>query len=167
MFIADINNGFVKINMDNKKVEDIIDKVHNENPDRCPPNKVRKVIFKIGCGLERHEKRSIVGQLIGRSNRLSSDDIHQSMKYIHQSNCRVTVASLSRAIECSRPTLYKVMNDEMREEMKRLNELLKDEELQRKELRTLQGRPKEESTSREALDRVYNRGIDNQVPTNG
>lgn len=167
LFIADINNGFVKINMDNKKVEDIIDKVHNENPDRCPPNKVRKVIFKIGCGLERHEKRSIVGQLIGRSNRLSSDDIHQSMKYIHQSNCRVTVASLSRAIECSRPTLYKVMNDEMREEMKRLNELLKDEELQRKELRTLQGRPQEESTSREALDRIYNRGIDNQVPTNG
>tara|TARA_R110002073_G_scaffold2305_3_gene15797 strand:- start:583 stop:759 length:177 start_codon:yes stop_codon:yes gene_type:complete len=58
------------------------------------------------------------------------------------------------------------MNAEMREEMKILNELL-NEKLQRKELRTLQGRPKEESTSREALDRVYNRGIDNQVPTNG
>lgn len=167
LFIADIDNGFTKINLDKTKVEDIINKVHNDNPDRCPPNKVRKVIFKIGCGLERHEKRSIVGQLIGRSNRLSSDDVYICMQSIHQASCRVTVASLSRDISCSRPTLYKVMTSEMKEEMNRLNELLKNEELERKELREIQERPQEESTSRQALDRVYNRGIGNQVPTNG
>jgi len=151
-----------------EKVIAMIDNVYNDNSNSCPPNKLRKVIFKVGCGLERHEKRSIVGQLIGRSNRLSSDDVYICMQYIHQTNCRVTVASLSRAIECSRPTLYKVMNDEMRDEMKRLNELLKkDEELQRKELRKVQERHQEESTSREALDRVYKRGVDNQIPTNG
>ena len=59
------------------------------------------------------------------------------------------------------------MNDGMREEMKRLNELLKDEELQRKELRKVQTRHTRESTSSQALDRVYNRGIDNQIPTDG
>ena len=168
IFISNIDNGFIKISMSMDKIITMIDNVYNDNSNSCPPNKLRKVIFKVGCGLERHEKRSIVGQLIGRSNRLSSDDVYICMQYIHQTNCRVTVASLSRAIECSRPTLYKVMNDEMRDEMKRLNELLKkDEELQRKELRKVQERHQEESTSREALDRVYKRGVDNQIPTNG
>jgi len=167
IFISNIDNGFTKISMSMEKIITMIDNVYNDNSNSCPPNKLRKVVFKVGCGLERHEKRRIVGQLIGRSNRLSSDDVYICMQYIHQANCRVTVASLSRDIECSRPTIYKVMNSEMREEMKRLNELLKDEELQRKELRKVQGRPQEESTSRQALDRVYNRGIDNQVPTNG
>lgn len=167
LFIADIDNGFVKINMQKSRVDKMIDTLYKDDSDRCPPNKVRKVIFKVGCGLERHEKRRIVGQLIGRSNRLSIDDIYTCMQYIHQSNCRVTITSLSKDINCSRPTLYKVMNDEMREEMKRLNELLKDEELQRKKLRKVQTRHTGESTSSQALDRVYNRGIDNQIPTDG
>jgi len=167
LFIADIDNGFTSIDMENGRVLRMIDTIYNDDSDRYPPNKIRKVIFKVGCGLERHEKRSIVGQLIGRSNRLSSDDIYTCMQYIHQSNCRVTVSSISRDINCSRPTLYKVMDDEMREEMKRLNELLKNEELQRKELRKIQPRRIGQSTSRQALDRVYNTGVNNKILTNG
>jgi hypothetical protein len=60
--VADKKNGFVSFHMNDdlliKMVADI-----NKGIDIAPNNKLRKVIFKIYCGLTKKEKLSIVGEL--------------------------------------------------------------------------------------------------------
>ena len=41
-----------------------------------PKNKLRKVIFKYGNRLCKEEKLRVVGELIGRSKRVHTDDIY-------------------------------------------------------------------------------------------
>ena len=57
-----------------------------ENP---PKNKLRKVIFKMNSGLCVEEKLRVVGELIGRTKKVSQDDIYQCMLDLHDAGKRL------------------------------------------------------------------------------
>ena len=67
MFICDKDNGFITFNIPPDLLDRVINEVLNINAIHAPKNKLRKVIFKDGCGLGINEKLRIVGSLIGRT----------------------------------------------------------------------------------------------------
>ena len=90
----------------------------------APKNKLRKVIFKIGCGLEIHEKLSIVGQLSGRSKKVSEKDIYGCMLDINAAGKKITVALIARLLCCSTKTINRNLTNELKEEKNILNKNL-------------------------------------------
>ena len=61
------------------------------------PNKLRKIIFKPQCGLDKSEKLSIVGKLIGRMNGVKKEDIYETMLLLNDSNQKITIANKATA----------------------------------------------------------------------
>ena len=131
-FIACKRNGFTASYINDQTRDDIITKLWDDKSGKAPENRLRKVIFKIGCGLETHEKRSITGQLIGRSSRITTDDVIDCAHLISESNKKITISGIGRSLGCSRVFLYGIMNKNVKEQIHRLNEDLNDEKLQRK-----------------------------------
>ena len=94
--------------------------------DEPPKNKLRKVVFKYGCGLTKEEKLSIVGELIGRSKRIHEDDIYQCMLDLHDSGRKIVIAQLALWLECSARTIHRNMSEELKREKELLNKQLKE-----------------------------------------
>jgi len=92
--------------------------------DEPPKNKLRKVIFKYGCGLTKEEKLSIVGELIGRSKRIHEDDIYQCMLDLNDLGHKITITQLALYLECSTRTIHRNMGDELKREKELLNRQL-------------------------------------------
>jgi hypothetical protein len=92
--------------------------------DRPPKNKLRKVIFKPFTGLSKEQKLSIVGQLVGQSPRIQSDDIYAVMVDIHDSKQKITVRGLSELLNVSSRTIYRHMCNELKKEKELLNQQL-------------------------------------------
>jgi hypothetical protein len=118
--VADKKNGFVSFHMNDdlliKMVADI-----NKGIDIAPNNKLRKVIFKIYCGLTKKEKLSIVGELIGRSRKISPDDVYSGMVYLHDINQKITIQGLSVLLNVSSRTIHRYMCKELKQEKEILN----------------------------------------------
>ena len=87
-------------------------------------NKLRKVIFKLYCGLTKEEKLSIVGQLIGRSNKIHPDDIYQCMIDLHDMNKKITIRRLSELLSVSSRTVHRYMCEQLKKEKELLNQQL-------------------------------------------
>jgi len=92
--------------------------------DEPPKNKLRKVIFKYGCGLTKEEKLSIVGELIGRSKRIHEDDIYQCMLDLNDLGKKITIAQLALYLECSARTIHRNMGEQLKREKELLNQQL-------------------------------------------
>ena len=92
--------------------------------DEPPKNKLRKVVFKYGCGLTKEEKLSIVGELIGRSKKIHPDDIYQCMLDLHDAGKKIVIARLALWLECSARTIHRNMGDELKREKELLNQQL-------------------------------------------
>jgi len=93
--------------------------------DEPPKNKLRKVIFKYGCGLTKEEKLSIVGELIGRSKRIHEDDIYQCMLDLNDLGHKITITQLALYLECSTRTIHRNMSEQLKREKELLNQQLK------------------------------------------
>ena len=61
----------------------IVDDVWSQDLDKPPKNKLRKIVFKEGCGLNRIEKLKLVGKVLGRKKQASESDIYEAMLYMH------------------------------------------------------------------------------------
>ena len=120
-FITDKDNGFTTFSISNNGLERIIHDVYMCDLDRPPTNRLRKVIFKMGNGLNKLEKLSIVGKLIGRTKRVHSDDIYECMISLHDMNKKITIRAISDALGCSSRTVHRNMCDELRREKELLN----------------------------------------------
>jgi hypothetical protein len=92
--------------------------------DEPPKNKLRKVIFKYGCGLTKEEKLSIVGELIGRSKRIHEDDIYQCMLDLNDLGKKITITQLALYLECSTRTIHRNMGEQLKREKELLNQQL-------------------------------------------
>ena len=92
-----------------------------ENP---PKNKTRKVIFKINSGLCIEEKLRIVGELIGRTKKVTQDDIYQCMLDLHDAGKKIVIAQLALWLECSTRTIHRNMCEELKREKELLNKQL-------------------------------------------
>ena len=97
--------------------------------DEPPKNKLRKVVFKYGSGLSKEEKLRIVGELIGRSKRITQDDIYSCMLELNDNNEKITIKKLAKLLSCSTRTIHRNIGKELKREKELLNQQLKNETL--------------------------------------
>ena len=121
-YIAYKPNGFVTFNINKWNIARLVYEVSCLDLDEPPRNKLRKVIFKVGCGLTKSEKLSIVGKLVGRMNGVKKEDIYSSMLLINDSDEKITIAKLAKSLKCTSRTIYRRMCDELKQVKEELNE---------------------------------------------
>tara|TARA_Y100000592_G_scaffold75891_1_gene118710 strand:- start:142 stop:441 length:300 start_codon:yes stop_codon:yes gene_type:complete len=89
--------------------------------ERPPKNKLRKVVFKDFCGLDKSEKLSIVGKLIGRKSIINEEAIYQCMLDLNDMGKKITIGRIAGLLDCSSRTIHRNMSDELRKEKDLLN----------------------------------------------
>ena len=92
--------------------------------DEPPKNKLRKVVFKYGSGLSKEEKLRIVGELIGRSKRITQDDIYSCMLELNDNNEKITITKLAKLLKCATRTIHRNMCTDLKREKELLNNQL-------------------------------------------
>ena len=121
IYLADKDNGFTMFNMNKWNIIRVIDDLSILDLEEPPKNKLRKIVFKWNCGLNKLEKLRIVGGLIGRMNGIKKEDIYDAMLYKNHCNEKITIKWLSELLKVTPRTVYRHMNDELKEEKERLN----------------------------------------------
>ena len=123
-YIVHKPNGFVSFNVSERLLEKVIYGVSMSDLDRPPKNKLRKVIFKPFTGLSKEQKLSIVGSLIGVTNKIHSDDIYQCMIDMHDMNKKITIGRIAGLLDCSSRTIHRHMCEDLKREKELLNQQL-------------------------------------------
>jgi hypothetical protein len=122
MYITDKENGFITFNINRWNVARLINDLSVVDLEHPPTNKLRKIIFKWNCGLTKSEKLSIVGQLIGKMNGVDKSDIYEAMTQINYEGYKIIISKLAKMLNVTPRTIYRHMNDELKQEKERLNE---------------------------------------------
>ena len=120
-YLAYKPNGFVTFNINKWNIARLIKEISMlyEEP---PRNKLRKIIFKPGCGLNKSEKLSVVGKLIGRMNGVKKEDIYETMLLLNDSNQKITIAKLAKSLNCTPRTIHRRMCKELKQVKEELND---------------------------------------------
>ena len=113
------SNGFVTFNVSSKLLKEIIKDVYYEDLERPPNNRLRKVVFKDGTGLDTSEKLSIVGSIVGRK-RIQEEDIYDAMLHINEQGESITISKLAKALKCTPRTIHRNMGEELKKEKDKL-----------------------------------------------
>lgn len=121
-FISDKDNGFTTIKLSDASIVNLVDEVFEKDLEEPPTNKMRKIIFREGCGLEAREKLSIVGKMVGRMKKAEPPDIYEAMLGIHDNNKKITISKIARTLNVSTRTVYRNITEEIRKEKILLNE---------------------------------------------
>ena len=117
-------NGFVSFAIHAELLRKIVYEVSMLDLDEPPKNKSRKVIFKPNNGMCKEEKLRIVGQLIGRTKKVTSDDIYDLMLSLNHSGWKITIKRLATRLNCSTRTIHRNMCEELKREKELLNQQL-------------------------------------------
>ena len=120
-YIVDKTNGFISFTISSRLLDKIVYEVNMSDLDKPPKNRLRKVIFKPFSGLSKEQKLSIVGQLIGVTNKIHSDDIYACMIDIHDNNKKITIRRLSELLNVSTRTIHRHMCEDLKREKELLN----------------------------------------------
>ena len=123
-FLIDKRNNFTAITIPSDLLLRFANEVFQHQFHMAPKNKLRKVIFRIGSGLTIDEKLSIVGSLIGRSKRITEDDIYQCMLEINEKRDKITISGIAKLLGCTPRTIHRNMGDELKLEKGVLNQQL-------------------------------------------
>jgi len=123
-YIADESNGYTTFTISDSNIYRISDEIIKNRNNKAPKNKLRKVIFKDGTGLEVSEKLKITGKLIGRNKNASASDIYEIMLYLHDQGEKITIKKISEALNVTTRTIYRNLSDELKKEKDQLNEEL-------------------------------------------
>ena len=115
-------NGFTTFTMNKWNIARLVNEVSSLDLEQPPRNKLRKIIFKPRCGLDKSEKLSIVGKLIGRLNGVKKEDIYSSMLLINDSDEKITIAKLAKSLKCTPRTIHRRMCNELKQVKEELNE---------------------------------------------
>jgi len=119
--IAHKPNGFTSFAIHADLLRKIVYEVSMLDLDKPPKNKLRKVIFKYGCGLTKEEKLKIVGVFVGRQKRIHKDDIYQCMIDINDVDKKITISKLAKLLKCTTRTIHRNMCEELKREKELLN----------------------------------------------
>ena len=117
-------NGFVSFAIHAELLRKIVYEVSMLDLDKPPNNKLRKVIFKPNTTISKEEKLRIVGELIGRSKRIHSDDIYECMLDLNDMGKKITIAKIAKLLNCSSRTIHRNMCEELKREKELLNKQL-------------------------------------------
>ena len=123
-FIANKNNGFVTFNVNETLLQSMIYDVSLQDLETPPFNKTRKIIFNDKCKLSLSEKLSIVGQMIGKTKKVSENDIYDMMLYLNDAGVKITVVKLANGLGCTTRTIHRNMSNELKKEKELLNKNL-------------------------------------------
>jgi len=132
--ITNKSNGFITFVIDENRLVDMVESLWSQDLDKPPKNRLRKIIFKDNCKLDRIEKLKLVGKVLGRGKKASESDMYEAMLYMHDVRKKITVKSLATQLQVTTRTIFRNMSSSLKEEKQRLN----DETLQCKKLHTLQ-----------------------------
>ena len=121
-FLAFKPNGFATFTMNKWNIARLVYEVSVLDLEEPPRNKIRKIIFKANCGLDKSQKLSIVGKLIGRLNGIKKEDIYSSMLLLNDSDEKITIAKLAKSLKCTPRTIHRRMCDELKQAKLELNE---------------------------------------------
>tara|TARA_Y100000004_G_scaffold17866_1_gene18425 strand:+ start:211 stop:840 length:630 start_codon:yes stop_codon:yes gene_type:complete len=122
--IAHKPNGFTSFAIHAELLRKIVYEVSMLDLDEPPKNKMRKVIFKPNNGLCKEEKLRIVGELIGRSKRVTEDDIYNCMLEINDNDNKITITKLAKLLSCTTRTIHRNMGENLKREKELLNKQL-------------------------------------------
>jgi len=117
-------NGFVSFNISAASIERIMHEVYMSDLDKPPTNKLRKVVFKPFTGLTKEQKLSIVGSLIGVTNKIHADDIYACMIDINDTGQKITIRRISELLGVSNRTVHRHMCQDLKREKELLNQQL-------------------------------------------
>ena len=115
------DNGFTTFNLSTNMLKEIINDVYLQDLEKPPKNKLRKIVFKDGCGLDVKQKLSIVGKIIGRKNMIDEEAIYQCMLDLHDMGKKITIGRIAGLLDCSSRTIHRNMGEELKQEKQRLN----------------------------------------------
>ena len=121
MYITNKDNYFITFNINRWNVARLIDDLSILDLDKPPKNKLRKIIFKWNSGLNKIEKLRIVGKLIGRMNGVKKEDLYEAMIQTNYEGSKIIISNLAKILKVTPRTIYRHMNDELKEEKERLN----------------------------------------------
>ena len=114
-------NGFTTFNLSANMLKEIINDVYLQDLEQPPKNKLRKIVFKDGCGLDVKQKLSIVGKIIGRKNMIDEEAIYQCMLDLHDMGKKITIGRIAGLLDCSSRTIHRNMSEELKQEKDKLN----------------------------------------------
>jgi len=124
--IAHKPNGFISFNIGENLLSKIVYEVSMMELDEPPKNKLRKVIFKPFNRMSKEEKLRTVGELIGRSKRIHTDDIYECMVDLNDLGKKITIGRIAGLLECSSRTIHRNMCTELKREKELLNKQLNE-----------------------------------------
>jgi len=122
--IANKVNGFTSFNIHDELLRKIVYEVSMLDLEEPPKNKLRKVIFKYGCGLTKEEKLKVVGIFIGRQKRIHADDIYQCMVDLNDKGDKITISKIAKILKCTTRTIHRNMCTDLKREKELLNKQL-------------------------------------------
>ena len=117
-------NNFISFTVQEQLLNKMVYEVSMLDLDQPPKNKLRKVIFKYGNMLTKEEKLKIVGELIGRSKRIHTDDIYQCMLDLNDLGKKITIGRIAGLLNCSGRTIHRNMCKQLKREKELLNKQL-------------------------------------------
>ena len=117
-------NGFTSFAIHADLLRKIVYEVSMLDLDKPPKNKLRKVIFKTNTRTSKEEKLRIVGELIGRSKRITEDDIYNCMLELNNNNKKITIAKIAKLLSCTSRTIHRNMCVDLKREKELLNNQL-------------------------------------------
>ncbi len=123
-FICDKLNNFITFAIHEDLLNKIVYEVSMCDLEEPPKNKIRKVIFKPNCGLTKEEKLKIVGIFIGRTKRITKDNIYECMLEVNNNGNKITISKLAKLLNCTSRTIHRNMGVELKREKELLNEQL-------------------------------------------
>ena len=121
-YLAHKPNGFTTFSMNKWNLSRLVYEVSVLDLDTPPQNKLRKIIFKPNCGLDKTEKLKIVGRLIGRLRGVQKEDIYEAMIQINYEGDQIIISKLAKMLSVTPRTIYRHMCDELKKEKEILNE---------------------------------------------
>ena len=121
-YLAYKPNGFTTFNMNKWNIARLVYEVSVLDLDTPPQNKLRKIIFKPNCGLDKIEKLRIVGKLIGRLRGVQKEDIYEAMIQTNYEGNKIIISDIAKILNVTPRTIHRHMCDELKKEKEILNE---------------------------------------------
>ena len=121
-YLAYKPNGFTTFTMNKWNIARLVYEVSALDLDTPPQNKLRKIIFKQSCGLDKIEKLKIVGKLIGRLRGVKKEDIYEAMIQTNYEGSKIIISDIAKMLNVTPRTIHRHMCDELKQIKKELND---------------------------------------------
>lgn len=123
--LSDRGNGHIIRTYGDERVESMIDAVNRQRPlPYCP--RYRKIIFNPGKRISRVDKMKIVGKLINAKEKPTKQELDQIIQELWTDNIKITISEVSKRAKCSRYMVGWYFDENKKNEVKNLNEMIRE-----------------------------------------